>query len=79
MSLPRRFSTQSSQYQYWKTSKYFILMVIELRPPVSESFTGSQNFMAHWFWKQISSKENPKLATHRTQSRTLDYNTMLNH
>ena len=35
--LPRshRFSLQSSQYQYWKANTYFILMVIELGPPVS--------------------------------------------
>ena len=29
-------------------SKYSILMVIELRLPVSESSTGSQNFMPPW-------------------------------
>ena len=43
--LPHRFSTQSSQYQYWKARKYSILTVIELGPPVSESSTGSQQFM----------------------------------
>ena len=39
-----RFPTQSSQYQYWKASKYSILTVVELRPSVSESSTGSQTF-----------------------------------
>ena len=37
--LPHQFSTQSSLCS--------ILMVIELRPPVSESSTGSQNFIPH--------------------------------
>ena len=40
-----RFFTQSSQYQYWKASKYSMLTVTELGPPVSESLIGSQNFM----------------------------------
>ena len=43
--LQHRFSMQSSQYQYWKARKYSILTVIELGPPVSESSTGSQQFM----------------------------------
>ena len=38
---PHWFSTQCSQYQYWKASKYSILMVIELGLPVSEFSTGS--------------------------------------
>ena len=40
-----RFSTHSSQYQYWKARKYYILMVIELGPPVSESSTRSKQFI----------------------------------
>ena len=39
------FSTQSSQYQYWKASKYSILTLIVLGPPVLDFSTGSQNFM----------------------------------
>ena len=39
------FHTQSSQYQYLKASKYSILTVMELAPPVSEFSTGSQHFM----------------------------------
>ena len=42
---PHEFSTKSSQYHYWKTSKYSILTLTELGPPVSVSSTGSQNFM----------------------------------
>ena len=42
-SPPHRFSKQISQYQYWKTSKYSILMVIEFGSP--ESSNGSQNFI----------------------------------
>ena len=41
-----RFSTQSSQCQYWKANKYSILTVIELGPPVLESSAGSQNYMS---------------------------------
>ena len=40
-----RFFIQSSQYQYWKASKYSILTVIVLGPPVLDSSTWSQNFM----------------------------------
>ena len=47
MPHPHRFSTQSSQYQYLKASKYSILMGIELKPPVSESLIDSQNIMLH--------------------------------
>ena len=43
--LPHWFSTQSSQYQYWKARKYSILTVIELGPPVSEFSTESKQFM----------------------------------
>ena len=43
--LSHRFSTQSSQYQYWKARKYSILTIIELKPPVSESSSVSQQFM----------------------------------
>ena len=46
LPFPHRFSTKGSQYQYWKASKYSIPRVIEFEPPVSESSTGSQNFMA---------------------------------
>ena len=42
---PHRFSAQNSQYQYWKASKYSILTVIEVEPPVSESLIESQHFM----------------------------------
>ena len=45
VSPPHRFSKQISQYQYWKASKYSILMVIELGSPASESSNGSQNFI----------------------------------
>ena len=44
-AFPHRFSTQSLQYQNWKANKYSFLKVIELRPPVSKSSAGSQNFM----------------------------------
>ena len=40
-----RFSIQSSQYQYWKASKYSVLTVIEIIPRVLEFSTGSQHFM----------------------------------
>ena len=42
---PHWFWPQSSQYQYWKANMHSILTVIKLRLPVSESSTGSQNFM----------------------------------
>ena len=45
LSPPHWFSTQNSEYQNWKGNKYFILTIIELGPPGSESSTGSQNFM----------------------------------
>ena len=42
---PHRCSfTQSSQYRNWKGNKFSILMVSELRPPVSESSTRISKF-----------------------------------
>ena len=44
--LPRHvFCIQSSQYQYWKASKYSIQALIELGLPVLESSTQSQHIM----------------------------------
>ena len=42
---PHRFLLQSSQCQYWKANTYSIITGIEIGPPVSESSTGSQNFI----------------------------------
>ena len=44
--LSHRLSTQSSQYQNWKSNKYSILTVIELGPPVSEYSTRISKFYA---------------------------------
>ena len=39
-------STQISQYQNWKANKHSILTVLELGPPVLESFSKISNFDA---------------------------------
>ena len=44
--LSHRFSTQSSQCHYWKTSKYSILTVNELGTPVLESSARISKFYA---------------------------------
>ena len=48
-----QFFIQKTQYQNWKANKHFILTVIELGPPVSESSAKISKFYA-----PIDSKHN---------------------
>ena len=73
---PHWFSTQSSQYQYWKVSNYSILAVIELGLPVLESLTESQNFMPPLILNTNFIKRESKFATHRIHSLTHNHSTI---